>query len=116
MEVTIETVRVELDKYLKLMNLAHWEITVVYEGVDKDNFATVDSLPAYMRAELAFNLDLLQDITVLRKKIVHELLHMQLGQYTDVANIFAGAKKKILNELEERIVTEIERWPLWEKI
>ena len=116
MQITKKIVHREVIKYKKLLNLEVWDFTVKYDGTSENDYATVAADPAYLRAEIAFNLSNIKDIKTLRRKLIHELMHVVLSQYTQTAVVFAGGKKKILDELEERVVTEIERWELWGKV
>ena len=116
MQITKAVVLKEVLKWRKLLDLEAWDFTIKTGEVDENNFAECAATPAYLRAELGFNLDNIKDMKTLRKKVIHELLHVTMSQYTDTADVFAGSKKKILSDLEENLVTRMERWELWGKV
>ena len=94
--------------------LDRWEISVTFNCV-KDAFAECTPEPQYWRADLAFNLEKCKDDKeVIRKCIVHEMVHIVLSPYTMAAQHFAGPLSAILDDLEESVVTHIENWPLWD--
>ena len=96
------------------MGLNHWEITVSFTCTD-DAFAKCVPEPQYWRADISFNLDKCKgDREIIRKCIVHEMIHAVLSPYTMAAQHFAGPLVAILDELEESVVTQIENWPLWD--
>ena len=111
--VTKADVRAELRMWVKLFNLEEYHFTLKFDGVRSDNYATADVESDYLRAEICVNLSTLQDRRVLRRKLIHELLHVQLAEYTHPAEVFAGKRKKILRTAEERLVTRMERWEIW---
>ena len=106
----------EVRKWKKLLNLEVWDFKVTVTGVPTSNFAEVDVDYPYLRADLGFNLDNIKDMKTLRQKVIHEMMHIILAPYTDPAAVFAGGKKKILADLEENLITQIERWELWGKV
>ena len=116
MKITREVVIKEVRKWKKLLDLEVWDFNVKTTGVHDSNFAEVEVDHPYLRAELGFNLDNIKNMKMLRKKVIHELMHIILAPYTDPAGIFAGPKKKILSDLEENLVTRMERWELWGKV
>ncbi len=116
MLITKKTVTKEVLKWRKLFNLEHYDFTVKFGGVSDNNYAVVETDHPYLRVEIAFNMDNFKDMKTLRKKIIHELMHVVLSQYVETAAVFAGSKRKILSDLEENLVTQIERWELWGKV
>ncbi len=96
------------------MGLDRWEISVTFNS-SKDSFAECTPEPQYWRADIAFNLEKCKgNKDVIRRCIVHEMVHVVLSPYTMAAQHFAGPLVAILDELEESVVTHIENWPLWD--
>ncbi len=96
------------------MGLSHWEISVSFSCTD-DAYAKCVPEPQYWRADISFNLDKCKDDKILiRKVIIHEMMHCVLSPYTLAAQHLAGAASPVLDDLEEAIVTHIEHWPLWD--
>lgn len=116
MQITQKMVRREVLKWRKLLNLEYLDFSIKFGGVSENNYAMVETDIPYLRVEIAFNLDNFKDMKLLRRKIIHELMHVVLCQYAETASVFAGSKRKILTDLEENLVTQIERWELWGKV
>jgi hypothetical protein len=83
----------------------------------EDGEAEVSASPEYFTAEIHFNLDKLKTKKSAHAAIVHELLHVVLSPYTQVAkNLVIKKDRKLLNFTEERLVSVIEKWKLWNKL
>lgn len=108
-----EDIRTVLDTYARLMGLTEWKFDLQYHGVAEGEYMTCVPSPGYLRATISVNMDMMDSMDTLIRTIVHELIHVQLSHYTEAAVIFAGDNRKVLDDLEEFVVTQIERWPLW---
>ena len=96
------------------MGLNHWEISVSF-SCSKDAYAECIPEPQYWRANISFNLDKCKgDKDIIRKAIIHEMVHCVISPYTLAASVFAGSASEVLTDLEEAVVTHIENWPLWD--
>lgn len=117
MRIDAQLVEKEVVRWKRLLGLRDWKIEVKYRADSDDDYANVDSSPGYKRAAIRVNLDNVTSYKQLRSTVIHELIHVVLSLYTDVATELAGEDaRKALDMLEERVVTEIENWPLWKEI
>lgn len=113
MKFTQDDVTKEVRHYQKILNLDNWDISVGFTVSDQESYADCIHLPQYMKADLSFSLDKIKSKKLLRQSVVHELMHVVLSPYTSVAMEFAGPFMKILDNLEETMVTLIEQWKVW---
>ena len=109
-------IKKQIKKYQYLMGLDNWTIKVNYTPDESDSFADVHSLPQYYKAVININLDKCTTKKVAKLTIIHELAHVALSLYTDAArHLASGRGQKVLTDLEEVVVSNIENWPLWNK-
>lgn len=111
---TRDDVEIVIATYQHLMGLDNWKIVAQYHDISDDEYMTCHPSPGYLRAYINVNMDLMDNMATLQRTVIHELVHIQLSPYTDAAVVFAGDNRKVLDDLEEFVVTQIERWPLWE--
>ncbi len=107
-----------IEFYAEVLCLTHWTITLTFNGVDKDTWATIDCAYEYRRADLAINLENMTSQKIMHKKVVHELMHCVLSPLCNVVMNYvtdSGAVKTLINQ-QEFVVTHLEQMPIWEHI
>jgi len=102
-------------EYQSKFRLNHWDIDVHFTGQqDADAIGECSAEPRYKSCSIFLNLDKAKSQDHLKRTVVHELFHLILSPYTSAATVFAGERySPILEDLEDSIITDIERWPLW---
>ena len=100
----------------ELMGLQDWDIKFTWAPVGKSYVMETSAEPEYYKATITVDLPNL-DPAHLPSYLRHELLHIILWQYTEAAEAFALKRTKTtLRKLEERMVSDLERMPLWENL
>lgn len=111
--ITKEIAEREFKKYVEVFGLDRWEMVVAFNPSNADVYGEVVCEPEYHRAEILLNLNKLDSLDVLRKTIVHEILHVVLSPMTNAAKVFAGDHAKVLEDLEDSVVTHVEKLSIW---
>ena len=116
MKITEARVVAAVTKYKYLMDLEEWELTVGFSKRNTSYYAKTCPDPDYLKADIKFNLHRMTNADILRKTVLHELAHVWLSPYTQVAKLLSGKKaRSTLHSLEETLVTRFERWEAWTK-
>lgn len=104
--------------YLPRMGMQNWYIWIKYENVDDTYCMETESQAAYYKAILSIDIKQLDD-KFIPEYIRHELFHALSGMYTDAALALCKEDKgltEILSELEERLATDFEQMPIWDRL
>ena len=107
-----------IEFYAEVLGLTDWVITLTYNGVDKDTWAHIDCSYEYKRADLIVNLENMTSISILNRKVVHELFHCILSPLCNVMMHYVtddGPLKTLITQ-QELVVTHLENLPIWEHI
>ncbi len=108
-------------KYAELMGLDKWTITLRAKELTPEETedgwqAETDAEAEYLRAVIDIyqvNIPPEEYERVAR----HELLHVITGNMFGIAETLAfKSARKAMRKLEERVITELEAMPLWDKI
>lgn len=104
----------EINKYRSLMNLEEYDFKVNW--IDKKTYyADVNADPNYLKVEIGINLGKHSNIQELRRTIIHEMLHVFLCPFTQLAKSLSNKKvSKALHAAEETLATRFERWDVWQ--
>lgn len=110
-----------LEKHLRWMDLNKWIIKVEYVEIDEDCGMETSCQPQYYKATIGVDLAFLDSSNKQREAIDeyvrHELLHVVLWIYTALAEDLSLKKGKgAIRKMEERVVSDLERMPLWDKL
>lgn len=103
-------------KWQKRFGLSGWRIHVGYYTEEQDSIADCRALSQYHVAYLNFNLDRIRTEKLLEHTVIHELLHVVLDPLTSNAKEFAGDAGQVMVYLEEAVVTQMEKWPVWREL
>ena len=97
------------------LNLSEWTINVHIDHASGGDFANCTASPQYLTADVVFNPQRITSEKLLRQTVVHELLHVALSPLTEAGQALAGESgAKVLDMLEEHVVTRLERARAWE--
>jgi hypothetical protein len=112
--ISRDYVETQVQVYQELLGLSKWTVKIKYAGVEESDEAEVESDPDYYKATVRINLDEVTTKKALTRTIIHELIHTVLSPYTQMSReLVPRRQRKMLKRLEERLVSDIERWPLW---
>ncbi len=109
----------ELRAYQKLFGLQDWNIKIGWNMDDGEDSGEAEcaSTPEYFSANIHFNLNSIKTKKAVREVVVHELFHVVLSEYTNLAKRLVDKKgRRSLEYSEERLVSTIERWKMWKKL
>lgn len=118
--VTQDDIRREVKYWTRMFGLSQWRIKVTFNVDDTDSYAECHTSPEYFMATISFNVDRLgkQNRKTLQHTVVHELLHVLLSPYTQLAKKLAVDKthRRALEFQEETMVSLLEKAPLWKEL
>lgn len=100
-------------RYQRLMGLSQWRIYIKFGRCREGAACVADD--EYLRATLYFDLNEITDEDV-ELTVRHELLHCHTWELLRVAEHLASKDrnaKEMVRAANERIVTELERMPIW---
>lgn len=109
----------EVKRWKRLLGLNFWEIKVGWTVESDDAYADCNAEPEYYKASIGFNLEKLKGSTPkqLRRIVFHELMHVVLSPYANIAALVGGETGgKVLEKLEERLIEDITMNMKWEKM
>lgn len=100
--------------WIPILRLQNWDISVTFD--EKEDLATADSLPRYLRLGLSFNVPRVmseletRDYFDLEELVVHELCHALTWRMWDLVDQFTNSDKAwkfVTTEIHEEAVTNI---------
>lgn len=105
--------------YRKLMGVNNWA-TYVHFNTRQDAAGEADPFPQYKTAELAFDLEMAAlDRGTIQELVRHELAHLLVAPLGRLClQLCDGDKRleKVVEDIEDGIVTDIARMPVWDKL
>ena len=99
--------------YQVLMGIEH-AVNIKWTVTSDEAEADVVSMPEYHKHTVSFNLDKLKTKKQVKAAVVHELAHVAISSYTQLAKALrVKGTRNALSDAEEALVTLIEKWPVW---
>jgi len=100
----------------QLLGLTDWTIKVFWKPVEDHYVMETVAQPEYYKAHISVDLPELEREHI-AEYVRHELFHVLMWHYTEAINSFLHEDYvPHVEKLEERVVSDLERLPLWEKI
>ena len=115
-KVEPDDVTVAVRKYQELLGMKDWNIEVSFTP-DAGNHGECQAYYPHKKATISINLDLTKKRSDMEATVRHELFHVLHWQFCDIARKLAGKKaQKVLRDLEEDFIDQMEHWPLWKAL
>jgi hypothetical protein len=106
-----------ITKHRDLMGMESWDIIVHFGEIKGSDMAmqTVAE-PQYYKIMLDVDLDALHEVEI-DTYVRHEFIHAFVWLYSNlVENLLGKRHAEAVREIEERVTTDMERWPLLYKM
>lgn len=114
-KVTAEQIKRMVKFYQPLVGLKSWKIHISFAPGDAADMGGATSSPEYHKATLTFNLDQIPSLREAEATVIHELMHVVISPYTEMIHAMFKEHVEPLTLLEETLVTNMEKWPLWRR-
>jgi len=106
-------------KHIALMLADEWYITVRFAPInDHEEAMDTTANPEYRSAVVTVDMDRFSEQREhLDKYVRHELLHVLVWQFFDIAGTLAYKNAaRALEKIEESVIDRLEHMPLWERL